>query len=80
MCAYPHYYRHMSLRTAVERTIRASGMRPYVWAVEVAGLPKSTFRTLMLRNTASGATLAKLQAAGVNVSSRKLIASLLGAA
>lgn len=66
----------MDLRAAVLRTVRASGMRPYVWAVEVAGLPKSTFRSLMLTGTATGRTLAKLQAAGVAVASRKLIASL----
>lgn len=69
----------MDLRAAVRRAIKASGLRPYTWAVSVAKLPKSTFRSLMLTGTCSGATLAALQRAGVRVADKKLIASLSAA-
>jgi hypothetical protein len=66
----------MTLRQAVKRTIKSSGMRPYTWAQDVADIPKSTFRDLMRDGTCTGRTLAKLQKAGVEVATRKLIDSL----
>lgn len=68
----------MDLRIAVRRAIKASGLKPYAWAVR-AKIPKSTYRSLMLTGTCAGATLAALQRAGVVVADKKLIASLSAA-
>lgn len=66
----------MTLKVVVERSIRRSGLKPAEWARNVAGIPKSTFRDLMRTGTTSGRTLARLQAAGVLIANRKVIASL----
>jgi hypothetical protein len=65
----------MNLRAAVTKVVKASGLKPLRWAQD-AGIPKSTFRDLMRDGTASGRTLAKLQAAGVTIADRSVIRSL----
>lgn len=70
----------MTLKIAVERAIEKSGLKPIEWAKSRAKIPKSTFLDIVKTGTASGRNLAKLQAAGVVVADRRVIASLAPAA
>lgn len=63
----------MDLRASIRRQIKASGLKPYQWAV-AKELSKSTFRDVMRTGRASGRTLAKLVRAGVELDKKAISA------